>query len=265
MTSRLRTGVNEWCTGLDVVIPFFTLLVFRCSLLQSRQALTSSPITVPRNPAGKGRLAQEPQRERQPNQLHTNSSIALSHPTRPAVGSSSSSAAALPSISAARLTSSAAGAIRRPVDSQEVDKCSGRNGGLTADDRPPAGEPLLHPHHAAARSAAATAAIEAKAAAAMMTLPLRRRRHCDATSAIAAEAAAASVDAGEASEYPPAPGQKTAAAAAEVEAASALAEAASALAVRAAAADACPAKLTVLSLEAAARCPVVWQNPLSLG
>ena len=45
----------------------------------------------------------------------------------------------------------------------------------------------------------------------------------------------------------------------------AVAVATTALEVRAAAADACPAKLTVLSVEASARCPVVWQNPLSLG
>ena len=56
----------------------------------------------------------------------------------------------------------------------------------------------------------------------------------------------------------------SAAAAASVDSSGGADAAASAL-VRAAAADACPAKLTVLSMEAGAAHPVVWQNPLSLG
>ena len=104
-------------------------------------------------------------------------------------------------------------------------------------------------------SAAATASSGAVGGALLPGMHLQARTA--AASADAAIAAIAASAAGEAAEELPA--------AAPAPAGGIAAAVTTTLAVRAAAADACPAKLTVLSVEASACCPVVWQNPLSLG
>ena len=106
-------------------------------------------------------------------------------------------------------------------------------------------------------SAAATASSGAVGGALLPGMHLQARTA--AASADAAIAAIAASAAGEAEE------ELLAAAAQTAPAGGIAAAVTTTLAVRAAAADACPAKLTVLSVEASACCPVVWQNPLSLG
>ena len=105
-------------------------------------------------------------------------------------------------------------------------------------------------------SAAATASSGAVGGALLPGMHLQARTA--AASADAAIAAIAASAAGEAEEELPAAAQTA-------PAGGIAAAVTTTLAVRAAAADACPAKLTVLSVEASACCPVVWQNPLSLG